>query len=358
MKIAVMPGDGIGKEVTAQAVKVLHAVLGSSANVELVEAAIGGAGIDAAGDPLPAATSEIARKAEAILFGAAGMPGDEAIPFAMRPGASLLRLRRELELFANFRPAFLFPELIGASTLKPEVVEGLDLMILRELTGDAYFGEPRGIRVTEKGEREGYNTMRYSESEVERIAHVAFKTARLRRRKVCSVDKANVLEVGQLWREVVTRVGEQYPDVELTHLFVDAAAMMLMRHPKQFDVMVTGNIFGDILSDAAAMLTGSIGMLPSASLSYGQKGLYEPVHGTAPDIAGKNLANPIASILSMAMMLRYTFNQTENADRVEQAVRTVLADGYRTPDIQQPGCQRVGTEEMGDAVATAVKKGR
>jgi 3-isopropylmalate dehydrogenase len=253
---------------------------------------------------------------------------------------------------------FLFPELIDASTLKPEVIEGLDLLILRELNGDAYFGEPRGIRLNEKGEREGFNTMRYSESEVERIAHVAFKAARGRRRKVCSVEKANVLEVGQLWREVVTRVGKDYPDVELTHLFVDAAAMMLMRNPKQFDVMVTGNIFGDILSDAAAMLTGSIGMLPSASLSYGQKGLYEPVHGTAPDIAGKNLANPIASILSMAMMLRYTFNQAENADRVERAVRTVLAEGYRTPDIQQPGCQRVGTQEMGDAVAEAVKKGR
>jgi 3-isopropylmalate dehydrogenase len=353
-----MPGDGIGKEVTAQAVKVLHAVLGSSANLELVEAAIGGAGVEAAGDPLPAATSEIARKADAILFGAAGIPGDEAIPYAMRPGASLLRLRKELEIFANFRPVFLFPELIDASTLKPEVIDGLDMLIMRELNGDAYFGEPRGIRINEKGEREGFNTMRYSESEVARIAHVAFKAARGRRRKVCSVEKANVLEVGQLWREVVTQVGKEYPDVELTHLFVDAAAMMLMRNPKQFDVIVTGNIFGDILSDAAAMLTGSIGMLPSASLSYGQKGLYEPVHGTAPDIAGKNLANPIASILSMGMMLRYSFNQTANADRVDAAVRAVLADGYRTPDIMQPGCQRVGTEEMGDAVATAVKKSR
>jgi 3-isopropylmalate dehydrogenase len=353
-----MPGDGIGKEVTAQAVKVLHAVLGSSADLELVEAAIGGAGVEAAGDPLPAATSEIARKADAILFGAAGIPGDEAIPYAMRPGASLLRLRKELEIFANFRPVFLFPELIDASTLKPEVIEGLDMLIMRELNGDAYFGEPRGIRVNEKGEREGFNTMRYSESEVARIAHVAFKAARGRRRKVCSVEKANVLEVGQLWREVVTQVGKEYPDVELTHLFVDAAAMMLMRNPKQFDVIVTGNIFGDILSDAAAMLTGSIGMLPSASLSYGQKGLYEPVHGTAPDIAGKNLANPIASILSMGMMLRYSFNQPANADRVDAAVRAVLASGYRTPDIMQPGCERVGTEEMGDAVATAVKKSR
>ncbi len=354
MKIAVMPGDGIGKEVTAQAVKVLKAAIGDRLPLELVEASIGAAGIEAAGDPLPEATLQIAKKADAILFGAAGMPGDENIPYAMRPGASLLRLRKELGLFANFRPAFLFPELIGASTFRPEVVDGLDLMILRELTGDIYFGEPRGIRVLSTGEREGFNTMRYSESEIERIAHVAFRTARGRRRKVCSVDKANVLETMQLWREVVTRVGREYPDVELTHVFVDAAAMMLMRAPKQFDVIVTGNIFGDILSDAAAMLTGSIGMLPSASLALDQKGLYEPVHGTAPDIAGKNLANPIAAILSMSMMLRYSFNQSENANRVERAVQAVLADGYRTGDIFQPGCKRVGTSEMGDAVVAAL----
>jgi 3-isopropylmalate dehydrogenase len=354
MKIAVMPGDGIGPEVTAQAVKVLKAVLGSGQALELVDAPIGQAGIDSAGDPLPAATSEIARKADAILFGSAGMPGDEAIPFMMRPGASLLRLRKELGLFANFRPAFLFPELVGASTLKPEVVEGLDLMILRELTGDVYFGEPRGSGTNARGEREAFNTMRYSEPEVERIAHVAFRTARLRRRKLCSVDKANVLEVMQLWREVVTRVGAEYPDVELTHLFVDAAAMQLMRAPKQFDVIVTGNIFGDILSDAAAMLTGSIGMLPSASMAAGTKGLFEPVHGTAPDIAGKDLANPLASILSMAMMLRYSFGLTAPADRVEQAVRTVLAKGLRTGDIFQPGCERVGTRDMGEAVVAAL----
>ncbi|SHI00990.1 3-isopropylmalate dehydrogenase [Pollutimonas bauzanensis] len=357
MKIAVLPGDGIGKEVTTEAVKVLRAVLGQDAALELIEAPIGAAGIEAAGDPLPPATTEIARAADAILFGAAGVPGDETIPYAMRPGASLLRLRKELGLFANFRPAFLFPELVGASSLKPEIVEGLDLMILRELTGDIYFGEPRGIHTLPSGEREGYNTMRYSESEIERIAHVAFRTARQRRRKVCSVDKANVLETMQLWREVVTRVSREYPDVELTHLFVDAAAMMLMRAPKQFDVMVTGNIFGDILSDAAAMLTGSIGMLPSASLALDQKGLYEPVHGTAPDIAGRNLANPIASILSMGMMLRYSFNQPGNADRVERAVRKVLADGYRTGDIAQPGCKQVGTSEMGDAVAAAIASG-
>jgi 3-isopropylmalate dehydrogenase len=355
MKIAVMAGDGIGAEVTAQAVKVLKAVVGNTQALELVDAPIGQAGIDAAGDPLPAKTSEIARKADAILFGAAGMPGDEAIPFAQRPGASLLRLRKELGLFANFRPAILFPELIGASTLRPEVIRGLDLMILRELTGDVYFGEPRGFGVNAAGEREAFNTMRYSEPEIERIAHVGFRTARLRKKKLCSVDKANVLEVMQLWREVVTRVGLEYPDVELSHLFVDAAAMQLMRDPLQFDVMVTGNIFGDILSDAAAMLTGSIGMLPSASMAQGSKGLYEPVHGTAPDIAGKNLANPLASILSMAMMLRYSFAQAENADRVESAVRKVLARGLRTGDIFQSGCERVGTREMGDAVVAELK---
>ena len=357
MKIAVMPGDGIGQEVTAQAVKVLKAVTGKHAPLELVEAAVGQAGVDAAGDPLPQQTRDIADKAEAILFGSAGIPGDEAIPYAMRPGASLLRLRKQLDLFANFRPAFLYPELIGASTLKPEVVEGLDLIILRELTGDIYFGEPRGVRINDKGEREGYNTMRYAESEIERIAHAAFRTARLRRSKVCSVDKANVLETMQLWREVVTRVGRDYPDVALTHLFVDAAAMELMRAPRQFDVIVTGNIFGDILSDAAAMLTGSIGMLPSASMSYGTKGLYEPVHGTAPDIAGKDIANPLASILSMAMMLRFSFGQADNADRVEKAVRAVLASGLRTRDIHQPGSQLVGTQAMGEAVVEALSGG-
>jgi 3-isopropylmalate dehydrogenase len=355
MKIAVMPGDGIGHEVTAEAVKVLKAVVGNNQSLELVDAAIGQAGIDSAGDPLPDATLAIARKADAILFGSAGMPGDEEIPFAMRPGASLLRLRKDLGLFANFRPAFLFPELIGASTLRPEVIEGLDLMILRELTGDVYFGEPRGSGLNAKGEREAFNTMRYSEPEIERIAHVGFRTARLRSKKLCSVDKANVLEVMQLWREVVTRVGREYPDVELTHLFVDAAAMQLMRAPKQFDVIVTGNIFGDILSDAAAMLTGSIGMLPSASMAAGTKGLYEPVHGTAPDIAGKDLANPLASILSMAMMLRYSFGMTEQAASVERAVRKVLADGLRTGDIYQPGCERVGTRAMGEAVLAAVR---
>ena len=354
MKIAVMPGDGIGQEVTDQAVKVLKAVVGHRLPMELVYAPVGQAGVDAAGDPLPLQTREIADKAEAILFGSAGVPGDEKIEYNMRPGASLLRLRKQLNLFANFRPAILFPELIGASTLKPEVVEGLDIMILRELTGDIYFGEPRGVHTLANGEREAFNTMRYSESEIRRIGHVAFQTARLRQCKVCSVDKANVLETMQLWREVMTEVGHEYPDVELTHLFVDAAAMQLMRAPKQFVVMVTGNIFGDILSDAAAMLTGSIGMLPSASLSTGNKGLYEPVHGTAPDIAGQNLANPLASILSMAMMLRLSFHQLELANQVERAVQRVLADGLRTGDIHQPGCTRVGTEEMGEAVVKAL----
>ena len=354
MKIAVLAGDGIGPEVTAEAVKVLKAVAGRAQRLELVEAPIGQAGIDAAGDPLPRATAELAAGSDAILFGAAGMPGDEEIPYAMRPGASLLRLRKQLGLFANFRPALLFPELIDASTLKPEVVRGLDLLILRELTGDVYFGEPRGFRTNEAGERVGFNTMAYSASEVERIAHVAFRAARGRRSKLCSVDKANVLEASQLWREVVTRVGKEYPDVELTHQFVDAAAMQLMRAPLQFDVIVTGNIFGDILSDAAAMLTGSIGMLPSASMGQGSLGLYEPVHGTAPDIAGRNVANPLAAILSMAMMLRHSFGREAQARRVEQAVRTVLARGLRTGDIHQPGCERAGTREMGDAVVAAL----
>ncbi len=354
MKILVLPGDGIGKEVTVQAVKVLRAVVGKDEPLELTEAAIGAAGIEAAGDPLPDATLDLARKADAILFGAAGGPGEETLPFNERPGSGLLRLRRALTLFANFRPAFMFPELIGASTLKPEVVEGLDIMILRELNGDAYYGEPRGIVTNASGEREGINTIRYSESEVERIAHVAFRTARARRGKLCSVDKANVLEASQLWREVVTRVGQRYPDVALTHAFVDAAAMMLIRAPREFDVIVTGNIFGDILSDAAAMLTGSIGMLPSASLGLGSRGLYEPVHGTAPDIAGGNIANPLAAIQSAAMMLRYSFNRFDCADRIHRAVGAVLADGYRTADIFQPGMRRVGTDEMGEAVVAAL----
>lgn len=356
MKIAVLPGDGIGPEVTAQAVSVLKAAVGNSSTLELTEAPIGQAGVDTAGDPLPAETLDVARKADAILFGAAGVPGDENIEYAMRPGASLLRLRKHLDLFANFRPAIMFPQLVQASTLRPEVVSDLDLLILRELTGDIYFGEPRGFRTTASGERQAFNTMVYSESEVERIAHVGFKAARGRRGKLCSVEKANVLEASQLWREVVIRVGKEYPDVELTHMFVDAAAMMLVRAPKQFDVIVTGNIFGDILSDCAAMLTGSIGMLPSASLSYGNKGLYEPVHGTAPDIAGKDIANPLAAILSAGMMLRYSFERPDLDEKIREAVTTALADGYRTADIYEPGTRKVGTHEMGDAVIAALHK--
>jgi 3-isopropylmalate dehydrogenase len=357
MKIAVLGGDGIGPEVTAQAVKVLRAAVGN-APLELAEVPIGGDALERFGDPLPDHTLDACRKAEAILFGACGVPGDESIPYDKRPGAALLRLRKDLDLFANFRPAFLFPELAEASTLKPEIVVGLDLMILRELTGDAYFGEPRGFGTNASGAREAFNTMRYSEPEVERIAHVAFRTARTRRRRVCSVDKANVLEVMQLWREVVTRVGREYPDVELSHLFVDAAAMQLMRAPTQFDVMVTGNMFGDILSDAAAMLTGSIGMLPSASLDGAGRGLYEPVHGTAPDIAGKDMANPLAAILSAAMMLRLSFQRADLADAIEQAVRRALADGHRTGDLARPGQRSIGTRAMGDAVVAALKRTR
>jgi 3-isopropylmalate dehydrogenase len=356
MKIAILPGDGIGKEVTAEAVKALHAVL-NGAPVHLTEAAIGGAGYDAAGDPLPAATLELARQSDAILLGGAGVKEDETRPPDKAAGVGLLRLRKHLGLFANFRPAFLFPELAGASTLKPEVVSGLDMVILRELNGDVYYGEPRGFETSSTGERSGFNTMRYSETEVERIGRVAFETARKRRSKLCSVDKSNVLETSALWREVMVRLGREYPDVELSHLYVDAAAMALMRNPRQFDVIVTGNIFGDVLSDAAAMLTGSIGMLPSASLGTGKLGLYEPVHGTAPDIAGKDIANPLASILSMAMMLRQSFDMPREAALVERAVRGVLAQGYRTADIQEAGKHLVGTREMGDLVASAIRSG-
>ena len=348
MKIAVMPGDGIGKEVTAEAVKVLKAVLGGDAH--FTAAPIGAAGVAAAGVPLPPATLELARQSDAILFGAVGTPGDESGPRDKRPGLGLLQLRSKLGLFANFRPAFLFPELVGASSLKPELVQGLDLVILRELNGDIYYGEPRGISVGASGRREGVNTMRYTVPEIERIAHVGFRAARERRRKLCSVDKANVLETMQLWRETVAAVGKQYPDVELSHLFVDAASMQLLRAPKQFDVVLAPNMFGDILSDAAAMLTGSIGMLPSASLGEGRKGLYEPVHGSAPDIAGKNIANPLAAILSAAMLVRHSFSRDDLAKRIERAVGAVLAASYRTADIVQPGTKKVGTREMGDAV--------
>jgi len=354
MKIAVLPGDGIGGEIIAEAVKVLRALERHGLRLELHEAPVGGAGYDAAGDPLPAATLTLAREADAILFGAVGGWEYDKLPRPKRPEQAILRLRKELHLFANLRPAVVYPELADASSIKAHVVAGLDLLILRELTGDIYFGQPRGVRTTASGEREGFDTMRYTESEIRRIAHVGFKAACKRSRRLCSVDKANVLETSQLWREVVIEVGAAYPEVELTHMYVDNAAMQLLRDPRQFDVMVTGNLFGDILSDEASMLTGSIGMLPSASLDANNKGLYEPIHGSAPDIAGKNLANPLATILSAAMMLRYSFNQDQAADRIDAAVTKVLARGLRTADIHQPGTEQVGTVQMGDAVVAAL----
>ena len=352
MKIAVLPGDGVGPEVIAEAVKVLGALDGLRLHVE--RAQVGGAAYDAAGDPIPEATLALAKRADAVLFGAVGGPQYDALPREKRPEQAILKLRKELDLFANLRPASVFPELADASTLRPEVVSGLDILILRELTGDIYFGQPRGIRI-ERGVREGFDTMRYSEPEIRRIAHAGFRAALKRGKKVCSVDKANVLETSQLWREVVAAVGREYPGVELTHMYVDNAAMQLLKDPRQFDVIVTGNMFGDILSDEASMLTGSIGMLPSASLDERGKGLYEPIHGSAPDIAGKNLANPLATILSAAMMLRYSLEQEGAAARVEGAVRKVLAQGYRTGDIFQPGTRKVGTREMGDAVVAALR---
>jgi 3-isopropylmalate dehydrogenase len=354
MKIAVLPGDGIGPEIVAQAVRVLEALRSDGFRVEMERAAIGGAGHDQAGDPLPATTLDLARTADAVLLGAVGGPKYDTLPRPLRPEQGLLRIRKELGLFANIRPAVLYPELAGASTLKPEIVAGLDLVILRELTGDIYFGQPRGRRHNTAGEREGFDTMLYSESEIRRIAHVGFQTARKRAHKLCSVDKANVLDTSILWREVVSEVAKEYPDVELSHMYVDNAAMQLVRAPKQFDVIVTGNMFGDILSDQASMLTGSIGMLPSASLDANNKGLYEPIHGSAPDIAGRDVANPLATILSTAMMMRYTFNQEEAATRIENAVRRILAQGVRTADIYEQGCRRVGTREMGDAVIAAL----
>jgi 3-isopropylmalate dehydrogenase len=353
--IAVLAGDGIGPEICAQAVRVLNVLQEQGLDVTLQYGLIGGCATDATGDPYPAATSELAQQADAILLGAVGSPQYDNLPRPQRPEQGLLRIRKELGLFANLRPAIIYPELANASTLKPEVVAGLDLLILRELTGDIYFGQPRGIHINAQGEREGFDTMRYSESEIRRIAHVAFQAAQKRQRKVCSVDKANVLETTQLWREVVTEVSAEYPDVQLSHMLVDNAAMQLLKNPKQFDVMVTGNMFGDILSDEASMLTGSIGMLPSASLDANNKGLYEPCHGSAPDIAGQNKANPLATILSVAMMLRYSFNEETRAQQVEQAVKAVLAQGLRTGDIYEAGTTLVGTIAMGDAVVAALK---
>ena len=346
MKICVLPGDGIGPEIMAQAVRVLNAL---DLQFEMEEALVGGCAVDATGNPLPEATLQLARAADAILLGAVGGPKWDSHPRNQRPELGLLGIRKELALFANLRPAILYPELANASTLKPEIVAGLDILIVRELTGDIYFGQPRGVR-EENGERVGFNTMVYSESEIRRIAHVAFQAAQKRNKKLCSVDKMNVLECTQLWRDVMIEVSKDYPDVELSHMLVDNAAMQLVRAPKQFDVMVTGNMFGDILSDEASMLTGSIGMLPSASLDEKNKGLYEPSHGSAPDIAGKNLANPLATILSAAMMLRYTFGREEEAERIENAVKKVLSQGYRTGDIYERGTNKVGTREMGEAV--------
>ncbi|MBY4896386.1 3-isopropylmalate dehydrogenase [Cupriavidus sp. AU9028] len=355
MKIAVLPGDGIGPEIVAEAVKVLNA-LGES--FEMETAPVGGAGYEAKGHPLPDETLKLAQQADAVLFGAVGDWKYDSLERALRPEQAILGLRKHLQLFANFRPAICYPELTGASSLKPELVAGLDILIVRELNGDIYFGQPRGVRTAPDGlfagAREGFDTMRYSEPEVRRIAHVAFQAAAKRGKKLCSVDKANVLETFQFWKDIVIDVSKEYPDVELSHMYVDNAAMQLIKAPKSFDVIVTGNMFGDILSDEAAMLTGSIGMLPSASLDANNKGLYEPSHGSAPDIAGKGIANPLATILSAAMMLRYSLNKAEQADRIENAVKQVLAKGYRTADIATPGCQQVGTREMGEAVLAAL----
>ncbi|MCK9529798.1 MAG: 3-isopropylmalate dehydrogenase [Gammaproteobacteria bacterium] len=354
-KIAVLPGDGIGPEIVAEAVKVLEALRDRfGLKVEMEHGHIGGAGYDAAGHPLPDATLALAKAADAVLLGAVGGPKWEALPIAVRPEKGLLGIRKGLELFANLRPAQVYPQLASASTLKPEVVAGLDIMIVRELTGGIYFGQPRGIRNNAQGEREGFNTLVYSENEIRRIAKAAFDIAMKRNRKVCSIDKANVLECTELWREIVTDVATGYPEVELSHMYVDNAAMQLVRNPKQFDVMLTDNMFGDILSDEASMLTGSIGMLPSASLDANGKGMYEPIHGSAPDIAGQGIANPIATILSVSMMLRYTLNEAALADRVDAAVSKVLDQGLRTVDIWTEGCKKVGTAEMGAAIVAAL----
>ena len=355
MKIALLPGDGIGPEIMAEAVKVLHAL---DLKFETDTAPVGGAAYEAAGHPLPEATLRLAKAADAILFGAVGDWKYDQLERALRPEQAILGLRKQLGLFANFRPAICYEQLTAASSLKPELVAGLDILIIRELTGDIYFGQPRGRRVAVDGHfpgaDEAFDTMRYSRPEIERIAHVAFQAARKRAKRVCSVDKANVLETFQFWKDVVTEVHAQYADVELEHMYVDNAAMQLVKAPKKFDVLVTGNMFGDILSDEAAMLTGSIGMLPSASLNEQGRGLYEPSHGSAPDIAGKDLANPLATILSVAMMLRFSLNQPEAADRIESAVQHVLASGLRTADIWAEGSTKVGTRAMGDAVVAAL----
>jgi len=354
-KIAVLPGDGIGPEIMAQAVRVLEAL---DLDLSMETAPVGGAAYELHGHPLPDATLNLAKSSDAILFGAVGDWKYDVLDRPLRPEQAILGLRKQLGLFANFRPAICYEQLVGASSLKPELVAGLDILIIRELTGDIYFGQPRGRRSAPDGHfpgsEEAFDTMRYSRPEIERIAHVAFKAAQKRGGRVTSVDKANVLETFQLWKDVVTEVGREYPDVKLDHMYVDNAAMQLVKEPKKFDVVVTGNMFGDILSDAAAMLTGSIGMLPSASLNERGQGLYEPSHGSAPDIAGKGVANPLATILSAAMMLRFSLQQADAADRIEAAVQQVLAQGLRTADIHSDGTTRVGTAQMGDAVVAAL----
>jgi len=354
--VLILPGDGIGPEIVAEARKVLEKANDLYAlDLSFTESTLGGASIDLHGVPFSDEAREKAKVSDAILLGAVGGPKWDQIERSIRPERGLLAIRSELELFANLRPAILYPQLADASSLKPELVAGLDILIVRELTGGIYFGEPRGIRTLENGEREGYNTYKYSESEIERIGRNAFEMARKRDKRVCSVDKANVLEATILWREVMERLSSEYPDVELSHMYVDNAAMQLVRAPKQFDVVVTGNMFGDILSDAAAMLTGAIGMLPSASLDKNGRGMYEPCHGSAPDIAGQGIANPLATILSVAMMLRYSLNEATAAEKIEAAVSEVLDSGLRTSDIMSEGCQQVGTQEMGDAVLSALR---
>ena len=355
-KIAVLPGDGIGPEITEQAVRVLHAL---DLGIETQVAPVGGAAFDALEHPLPPSTLDLAKSSAAVLFGAVGDWKYDSLPREFRPEQAILGLRKAMGLFANLRPAILYPQLANASSLKPEVVSGLNILIVRELTGDIYFGQPRGVRDVQdgpfKGERQGFDTMHYAESEIRRIGRVGFEAARKRNKKLCSVDKSNVLETSQFWRDTMIEVARDYPDVQLSHMYVDNAAMQLVRAPKEFDVIVTGNLFGDILSDEAAMLTGSIGMLPSASLNASNQGLYEPSHGSAPDIAGQNIANPLATILSAAMLLRYSLNAAAQADRVEAAVQAVLEQGLRTADIFEPGTRKVSTSEMGDAVLKALK---
>ncbi|MBN3860532.1 3-isopropylmalate dehydrogenase [Neisseriaceae bacterium PsAf] len=354
-QLLILPGDGIGPEIVAEAVKIIDLIIKEGADIQYEYGVLGGSAYEKYGHPYPEETQKQSQSADAVLLGAVGHPKYDQLERSLRPERGLLAIRKDLNLFANLRPAILYSELVNASTLKKEFVDNLDILIVRELTGDIYFGEPRGIHVNENGEEEGINTMRYNVSEIKRIAHVAFQAAQKRNKKLCSVDKANVLETTELWRRIFTEVGQEYPEVELSHMYVDNAAMQLVRAPKQFDVIATGNIFGDILSDLASMLTGSIGMLPSASLNETGKGLYEPSHGSAPDIAGQNKANPLATILSLAMLFRYSLNDEKTAHRIEKAIEKVLAAGYRTGDIMETGKKQVSCIEMGDAVIEAMQ---